>query len=824
MLKHAFYLFTVLLLTPNILFSQFTDTLYIIDEDGFPVIEATVYELSSNGRVDSNSITKTNYDGIAILEDVDHYSTIVITDIRYHDHQASIHSIRANSGMIVLQTSMLGQVTVYGTSIEEENLKEVPSKVSIIDKNDIKMLNPQTSGDALNNSGDIFLQKSQMGGGSPIIRGFEANKVLIVLDGVRLNNAIYRNGHLQNVISIDNAVLDRVEIHHGPASVMYGSDALGGVMHFFTKKPLLRPKGAKKIVDVNTYGRFSTANFEGTGHVDFNVGNSKVASLTSVTFSAFQDLRAGRLKSDTAMAKYWNRYFYAERGDSMDVVRINENPNVQLGTAYSQLDVLQKLRYKPTEKLDILLNIQYSTTSDVPRYDQLTEGEVIFSNNQITSQKLKFAEWSYGPQQRLFGALSANYADDSLSVFNNMNITLAAQKIDEDRITRRFGDPLRRIQQEDVYVFSLNADFIKKFKNKSKLLYGVEATHNIVNSSVETVNIETLESSSRGIGTRYPDGGSTMSTTGVYGSYRLKLGNRANIITGIRYSFTHWQANFLDTSLYSLPYSEISSNNHALTGSLALAWDIGRGFQLNGMVSNAFRPPNIDDAGKIRAKGDEVTVPNPDLKSEKAINMEFTFAKQFGKVVKLSGTFFYTYLFDALVQQDFELNGVDSLYYDGSFKTINSNINAGQGYILGFSGNVAIEFNKFTYLKAGINYTEGKVVKDRNLEPLAHIPPLYGQLSFGYRNKIFQTRMMLRFNGDKLLKNYSEDSSENLEKALPIGTPAWFTINIYTSFQLGKVFSLHLGLENLLDWHYRPYSSGVSASGQNVIVTLRGSF
>ena len=86
-------------------------------------------------------------------------------------------------------------------------------------------------------TGEVFVQKSQMGGGSPVIRGFEANKVLIVVDGVRLNNAIYRSGHLQNVITLEPSELESAEIVFGPGSVIYGSDALGGVMDFHTREP-----------------------------------------------------------------------------------------------------------------------------------------------------------------------------------------------------------------------------------------------------------------------------------------------------------------------------------------------------------------------------------------------------------------------------------------------------------------------------------------------------------------------------------------------------------------------------------------------------------
>lgn len=804
---------------------QYIDTLKVIDEDGFEVIGATIYEVNSSGKIDSSTQTTTDIYGIALLKDVGMQNAIHISSFQYHPETVSIHEIRANNGFIVLQPTMLGEIVVKAQSGYDENLKEVPSKVTVIDKKDIQLYNPQTTADALLQSGEIYVQKSQMGGGSPIIRGFEANKVLMVIDGVRMNNAIYRSGHLQNVITIDNAALERVEVLHGASSVLYGSDALGGVMHFYTKKPRFRYDNQKKV-DVNTYARFSTANLEGTGHIDINIGDEKFASFTSVTYSAFQNLRAGRLKTSPNMAQYWNRYFHVVRNEDTDSIAINENPNVQLGTGYSQIDAIQKLRYRPNKNLEFTLNIQYSTSSNIPRYDQLTEGEVSFVNGQISNPTFKFSEWSYGPQQRLLTALTTEIKLDSFLLFNYANITTAFQKIDEDRITRRFNDPLRRFQREDVYVFTWNADFMKQLRNKSKLLYGTQFTHNIVQSYGQTQNINTGVVSERGLGTRYPDGGSFMSTAEFYASYRLKLNDRANIIGGARYAFTYISALFdIQQKLYNLPYSEIVTSNHAATGSLALAWDMGQQFQLNTSIATAYRTPNIDDFGKIRAKGDDVTVPNPTLIPEKSVNLEGTLTKQFSKKVRLSGTFFYTFLFDAILQEPFTIAGADSLYYDGDYYDVYANVNAGRATIWGFSSNLSVEFNPNVFMRAGLTYTEGRELELGNKpQPLAHIPPLYGQFDLGFKRKILEARFNIRFNGAKPLAEYSEDSSENLDKALPEGTPAWFTINVYATLKFHKQFSMNIGLENLLDWHYRPYGSGVSAPGMNIMLTLRGKF
>ena len=66
----------------------------------------------------------------------------------------------------------------------------------------IEFTNPMTSADLLERGGYVYIQKSQLGGGSPMIRGLSTNRLVLSVDGVRLNNAIFRSGNIHNVISI----------------------------------------------------------------------------------------------------------------------------------------------------------------------------------------------------------------------------------------------------------------------------------------------------------------------------------------------------------------------------------------------------------------------------------------------------------------------------------------------------------------------------------------------------------------------------------------------------------------------------------------------
>ena len=265
----------------------------------------------------------------------------------------------------------------------EQKLNEVPNKITKINKTEIIRNNPQTAADLLGQTGTVFIQKSQLGGGSPMIRGFATNRILLVIDGVRMNNAIYRSGNLQNIISIDALGTQTAEVIFGPGSLIYGSDAIGGVMDFHSLNAGFS-KDKKMLVSGSALARYSTANKENTFHADINLGFKRWSLLSSVTYSKFDDLKMGKHGGQSS----YLRPEYVERINGIDSIVKNSNSRIQRFSGYEQINFLQKIRYKPTEHFDIQYSFTYAGTGNAPRYDRLI---------QYRSGKLRFAEWNYGP-------------------------------------------------------------------------------------------------------------------------------------------------------------------------------------------------------------------------------------------------------------------------------------------------------------------------------------------------------------------------------------------------------------------------------------------
>ena len=782
-------------------FLGFSQTITIRDNSTREPLEKALIQDKNNNQVFTDAKGKAN------LSSLNKEDSIIIFSFGYTLKKVKVTT---ETTIDLISKSVNLDEIVLSANRKSEHKIDVPYSIEIIKQKDIEFTNPATSGDLLSNTGQVFVQRSQAGGGSPSLRGFEANKVLLVIDGVRMNNAIYRGGHLQDVMTIDPNMLERTEVVFGPSSTIYGSDALGGVMHFYTKNAQFSTD-EKMLVKANAMVRYASAAKEKTSHLDFNLGWKKIASMTNITFSDFGDVRSGSNKL-TGYTNVWDRNYYQDRINERDTMIKNSDNNVQKGSGYSQVDIMQRFNIKTGQYMVHNLNFQYGASSFLPRYDRL--------NGDYKSGKFKFAENGYAPQKRLLAAYTLNY-DGKTTISDNVKVILAYQKIDQDRITRNFQSLNRKTQQEDVTVLSANVDAFKLIKEKHEVRYGLEFTHNDVQSKASFKNISTTIETAAD--TRYAGGGSTMTTFAAYASHAWEVSKQFVITDGVRYTNTSLSSKFTDTTFFKFPFTTANQKNQALTGNIGFTWKLDNDYKVSILSNTGFRSPNVDDMSKVFESSTYVVVPNPTLKPEYTYNFEMGISKVWQGKYKFDLTGFYTNLTNALVVADFKLDGKDSAMYNGSMTKVKATQNADNAYIYGVSAGVQFDFNERVSFKSVLNYTYGRYISS-NLDtviPLDHIAPLFGQTSLTYKAKGFDGEFFIKYNGKKSLADYSPSGEDNLQYATVNGMPAWFTLNIRVGANITKNLRLNAACENLTDNRYRAFASGINAPGRNFIISLR---
>jgi hemoglobin/transferrin/lactoferrin receptor protein len=761
---------------------------------------------------DKSKSAVTNFDGFADISSFNQDELITFQHIAHIPISQTKSQIVKDGSQVLLTTdaSSLDEV-VLSVSKFGQKKRDIPQQIVSVTSEDVLFRNPQTAADLLESSGQVYVQKSQLGGGSPIIRGFSTNRLLIAVDGVRFNTAIFRGGNVQNIISIDPFAVARTEVILGPGSVVYGSDAVGGVMNFYTKKPKFSFEEGYSFSG-NTSLRYATANKEKTGHFDFNIGAKKWAFLTSVTYSDFDNLRMGSQGPDDYL-----RTQYVETINGIDTVVQNQDPKIQRPTAYSQINTMQKVRYMPNNNWNFDLGLFFTTTTDYPRYDRL-----IRTSNDV----LRSAVWDYGPQQWFSGNLQIQNTPDTNTLFDESAFTLSFQHFKESRSDRDFGDSFLYKTQEKVAAYTTAWDFEKKIK-KAKLNYGIEYIFNKVGSRGRKTDIAT------GISqldvSRYPDGSSWQSLAG-YMSTQFALAKNISFLGGLRYSHIIVAAQF-DTSLFDLPFTEATINTGALTGTAGVTWNPNQtlGWRLN--LGTAFRAPNIDDVGKVfDSEPGSVVVPNPDLKPEYAYNADIGVSLNFDTVVKLDFAGFYTILEDALIRRDFSLDGESQIVYQGELSTIQAIQNASRAQVYGFEAGLEVAFSKALKLSSQYNITKGFAQDQQgNKEALRHAAPAYGNTHLFYKKAKLTLDAFVEYNGQFDFEDLAPSQQNNafLYAADQNGNPyapKWHTLNFSAQYKYSKSLQLNATLENITDQRYRPYSSGLSAPGRNLIVAATYTF
>lgn len=781
----------------------------VIDNQSLqPIEKVEVYNASSNvviGRTDAN--------GTINLDQVQKNIDLTFIHPNYSKITFTKEEIEKMDGIVRMSENInsLEEVVVSASKFEEKR-KDVAQKIQVIRASEIQNMNQSSTADLMSNSGNIMVQKSQLGGGSPIIRGFETNKVLIVVDGVRMNNAIYRGGHLQNIITLDNSILDRTEIVFGPGSVVYGSDALGGVMSFYTKNPSLSSND-KVLVKSGAYARYMSAAEGYATHADVSVGGKKFGSLTSFTYSKFGDLWQGANR-EPFVGSFGARPWYQERINGKDSMVVNKDTNLQVGSGYSQIDLLQKFMFKQNDYVNHILNFQYSTSSNIDRYDRLV---------QMSGGKPKFAEWYYGPQERLFGSYTLQLSKAN-KIYDNARFILGYQQVGESRNNRRFEKDVLDRQFEQVDVYSLNLDMAKK-SGEHELRYGIDGWYNIVDTKAHSENIVTGEE--KPIATRYASGGATMSSFAVYATHTWEITEKLILNDGLRFTNVGLNAKFTDTTFFKFPFKDAKQNNSALTGNIGLIYMPNNDFRLTWLASTGFRAPNVDDLSKVfETSSSTLIVPNNDLKPEYTYNTELGVSNTFNDWLTLQATAYYTLYENALTVQPFKYNGLDSLDNDGDGvkSQVVAMTNANKAYMYGLELSMNGKLNKNVSVYATYNYTHARIVTDSIAIPLDHIPPVFGKLGLQLTENKFRADFFVNYSAWKRIEDYNPFGEDNQTYALPEGMPSWYTVNARLTYQFHKSIGLQVACENILDQNYRVFASNISAPGRNFIITLRGNF
>ena len=454
----------------------------------------------------------------------------------------------------------------------------IPYSVNSVNRIELDNFSPRTTPEALMSTNGVFVQKTNHGGGSPFIRGLTGNQTLLLIDGIRLNNSIYRYGPNQYLNTIDAFSIDKIEVAKGTGSVQYGSDALGGSLQVFTKEPVFNQEGQEWHGHV--LGKYMTGDMEKTGRGELQYSSQKLAAFAGGTFRDFGDLVGGK------------------------------NTGKQSPSGYNEYAFDTKIAFAVKDNIQLTLASQFLRQEHVPIYHK-----VVLENYLLNE---------FDPQQRMLTYARLNIQGHR-KLFNEVKLIASWQQGIEGRSSQKNGTTLLVHEKDKINTLGFTADISSRLSNYWTANSGIEIYHDQVGST--RTDIHSAGSGStvqkRGL---YPDD-SNYSSYSVYTLHRLDLGKWI-FDGGIR--FNAFQINISDVTLGNVEVSP-----EALVFNAAAMYNFNQAHHLYTTFSSGFRAPNIDDMGTLGIVDFRYEVPAYDLKPEKSQNYELGYKLS---LPKFSGT------------------------------------------------------------------------------------------------------------------------------------------------------------------------------------------
>lgn len=645
------------------------------------------------------------------------------------------------------------QVTATRRPVEANKVSAALTVVGAEDIQSGKLLTDSLAGQV-----GVYLQQTTVGQGAAIIRGLKGSEILHLVDGLRLNNAIFRNAPTQYLALVPPGSIERMEVVRGSPTSLYGSDAVGGVIQVISRLP--RFESDLMSWRRELYLGLDSAELTRTLRASVDVGNRNQAGLFSVAWQESGDREIGG-------------------GE-----RIGPS-------GYESWSARSALVLRPDNDQRWVFDLQFTRQPSTPRVDELVAG---FGQTEASS-----SEYYFEPNERLFGR--AGYRRDDGLFAGDWTVDVGWQQINDDRRTRDTGADTRRFEanRSDLLGLSLNA--VRDFRDLSAV-FGFEFYHDTVHS--ERWEVEVTSGSRETLQSRFPDG-SEVQQAAVFANVSRPIGSRHSLSGGLRLSA-------VDIDLPATSVS-VAADIGIDDFSADIGWlfDVTETTQLLANVGHGFRAPNVFDLGTLGERpGNRFNIPNPALQSERVTQFDFGMRQRAGDwnlelvVYRLD----YRDRIQSALTGDMTTDGRD----------IVQSRNLGKADIHGVEFGLQWQADQRWSADLLVNYSRGEQREsDGQIVAGDRVPPLNGRFTVNFEatdRLLVRTSLVFAERQDRLSPRDVRDSRIN-----PLGTAGWGILNSGLSWQPGDRWQIKAGMENLLDRRYRSHGSGIDAIGRNIYLS-----
>lgn len=671
------------------------------------------------------------------------------------------------------------EVVITASPLHAQDVFDTPWSADVIIGGDLQSRRlSRTLPEALKETPGVNVQKTSNGHGSPFIRGFTGFRNVLLIDGIRINNSVFREGPNQYWNTVDGFLIDRLEVIRGPSSVLYGSDAIGGTVAGYTKEPEFAPEFS---IHARGYYRFASAERSHVGRAETWGNASDFGWFGGLTYRDLNDVDAGR--------------------------HVGEQP----GTGYDEYDADLKGIYRISDKMKLVLAFQHTRQDDVRRVHRDTIAKTWHNTAPGKDLKTVFDQ----ERDLVYLQFHGTFADAFLDA---LDASLSWSQVGErfDRTTMETGatKPRREAREFDV---DTSAFWVRAGKNTSVGYFtaGVEFYHDRVSSEGHDWLVNgTLRSLARGEIADDAD----YSLLGIYLQDEITIGD-FDLTPGIRFSWASLDAGEVDPDPADGPIvNSIDDTYTAVTGSFRALYHLTENWNLVAGWGMGFRAPSLDDTTGIKlVQSGNFDLPAEGLDPERTHTFDLGVRAKYDKW-QASAFVFYTIVDDFIrrVPSGTDING------DGTEDQTKDNF--ADGWLWGFeiAGLYRITeewtvWADWTYVKGEADALVGTAEVER---PLDKVNPMMGHVGVRWEKKDWGVWLEGVATLVRHQHHLSPSDDSDTQRIPPGGTPGFGVLTIRGGYRFCEHAMLTLSIENLSNKDYRWHGSGQNEPGTNAIVGL----